>query len=107
MVNDYPHLLRCSAAYRMLVYIVDRLFESMFTKGSGRTEDVLYHEVLLCILLIHPLQSGRGRIICKHRNNVYNKVVSGIINEGINGKQHPCLNSFVNIIIKQFVREES
>ncbi len=40
-------------------------------------------EVLLCTLLINPLQLGRGRIICKHRKKVYNKYVSGIINKGM------------------------
>ena len=65
-------MLRCSAAYRMHVYIVDRLFGSMFTNGSGRTTDVLYAQVrlMLCILLKVPLQPGRGRIICKHKKKV-------------------------------------
>ena len=48
--------------------------------------DLLYAEVMLCILLIHPLQPGRGRILCGHRKKVYNKVISGIINEGMDGK---------------------
>ena len=39
-------------------------------------------KVLLCTLLINPLTLGRGMIICKHRKNVYNKYVSGIINKG-------------------------
>ena len=39
--------LCCSAAYIIHVYIVDRLFGSMFTNGSGRTADVLYAGVLL------------------------------------------------------------
>ena len=39
-------------------------------------------EVLLCTLLINPLQLGRGRIICKPRKKIYNKDVSGIINKG-------------------------
>ena len=40
-------------------------------------------EVLLCTLLINPLQLGRGRIICKHKKKVYYTYVSGIINKGI------------------------
>ena len=46
-------------------------------------------EVLLCTLLINPLQLGRGRIICKHSKKVYNKYVSGIFNKGAwyNNKQ--------------------
>ena len=47
---------------------------------------MLYDDVLLCILLIYPLHHGRGRIICKHNKNVYNKHVSGIINKGTYGK---------------------
>ena len=74
-MQDHPHLLRCSAAYRMHVHIVDWLLGSMFTNGSGRTADLLYAEVMLCILLIYPLQPGRGRIICKHNKKVYNKDV--------------------------------
>ena len=52
-------------------------------------------EVLLCTLLINPLQLGRGRIICKHSNEVYNKYVSGIIKKAymVNNKQF----AFVNI----------
>ena len=42
------HLLRCSVALRMHVYIVDRSFGSMFKNGSGRTADLLYAEVLVC-----------------------------------------------------------
>ena len=60
---------------------------------------MLYADVLLCILLIYPLQPGRGRIICKHKKDVYNKDVSGIINEGIHGEYHSCLNSYKNKII--------
>ena len=87
-MQGHLHLLRCSAAHRLQVHIIDRLFGSMFTNGSWRTADVLYAEVLLCILLIYPLQSGRERIICKHREKkVYNKHVSVIINKGIHGKQ--------------------
>ena len=49
-------------------------------------------EVLLCTLLINPLQLGRGKIICEHRKKVYNKDVSGIIN--VHGKQQAvCLCS--------------
>ena len=66
VMQYHPHFLRCSAANRMHVYIVDSLLGSMFTNGSGRTADVLYAEVLLCTLLINPFQHGRGRIICKH-----------------------------------------
>ncbi len=46
-------------------------------------------EILLCTLLVNPLQLGRGRIICKHRKKVYNKDVSGIINQAnmVNNKQ--------------------
>ena len=51
-------------------YSVDRLFGSMFTNGSGRTADLLYAEVMLCILLNYPLQPGRGRIICRHNKKV-------------------------------------
>ena len=69
----------------MHVYIVDMLFGSMFTNGSGRTADLLYAEVMLCILLIYPLRPGRGTIICKHSKKVlYN--ISGIINKGMHGK---------------------
>ena len=58
-MQDHPHLLHSSAAYRMHVYIVDRLFGSMFTNGSGRTADLLYAELVLYILLrIYPLQPG-------------------------------------------------
>ena len=42
VVQYDPHFLRCSAANRMHLYIVDRLLGSMFTNGSGRTADVLY-----------------------------------------------------------------
>ena len=55
-MQDHPHLLRCSAAYRM--HIVDWLLGSMFMNGSGRTADLLCAEVMLCILLIYPLQPG-------------------------------------------------
>ena len=85
VMQYHPHILRCSAANIMHVYIVDSVLGSMFTNGSGRTADVLYARgspALLCTLL----QLGRGRIICKHRKKVYNKDVSGIINKGIHGK---------------------
>ena len=75
MMQDHPHVLRCSAAHRMHVYSVDRLFGSMFTNGSGRTADLLYAEVMLCILLVYQLQPERGRIICKHKKKVYDKDV--------------------------------
>ena len=92
-------VLRCSAAYIMQVCIVDRLFGPMLTNLIGRTADVLYADVLLCILLIYPLQSGRERIVCKHRKKVFNKHVSGIdlINKGIHGigKQQAYLKSLV------------
>ena len=54
--------------------------------GSGRTADLLCAEVMLCILLIYPLQPGRGRIICKHNKKVYNNDVSVIIKTGMHGK---------------------
>ena len=73
VMKNYPHVLCCSAAFRMDVYIVGRLFEYMLTNGSGRTADVLYAEVLFCILRMYPLQPGRGTIICKHRKKVYIK----------------------------------
>ena len=97
VMQGHPHVLRCSAAYIMQVCIVDRLFGPMFTNLIGRTADVLYADVLLCILLIYPLQSGRERIVCKHRKKVYNKHASGIINKGIHGigKQQAYLKSFV------------
>ena len=62
-MRDCPHLLRCSATYTE--DSVDRLLGHIFTNGSGRTADVLYSVLLLCILLIYPLQPGRGRI-CNH-----------------------------------------
>ena len=65
-MQDSPHVLRCSNPYIMHVFIVDRLFGSMFTKGSWTTADMMYANVLLCILLIIyilPLQRGRERII--------------------------------------------
>ena len=65
----------------------DSLHGFMFTNGSGRAADVLYTlVVLLCTLLINPIQLGRGRIICKHTKKVYKKNVSGIINKEIYGK---------------------
>ena len=70
-MQDHPHLLRCSAAYRMHVYMIDRLFGSMLMNGSGSTADLLYAEVMLCILLMYQLQPGRGRIICKDKKKVY------------------------------------
>ena len=73
--KDHPHALCCSVAYRMHVYIVDRLFGSVLMNGSGSKADVPYAEVMLCILLICPLQPERGRIICKHSKKVYNKYV--------------------------------
>ena len=97
VMQGHPHVLHCSAAYIMQVCIVDRLFGPMFTNLIGRTPDVLYADVLLCIMLIYPLQSGRERIIWKHRKKVYNKHVSGIINKGIHGigKQQAYPKSFV------------
>ena len=47
VMQYHPHLLSCSAAIIMHVYIVNSLLGSMFTNGSGRTADVLYAEVLL------------------------------------------------------------
>ena len=41
VVQYHPHFLRCSAANRMNVYIVDSLSGSLFTNGR-RTADVLY-----------------------------------------------------------------
>ena len=55
----------------MSTYIVDRLFGSMLTNGSGSTAELLYVEVMLCILLIYQLHIGRGRLICKHKKKVY------------------------------------
>ena len=45
VMQYHPHVLRCSAANRMRVYIVDSLLGFMFTDGSGRTADVLYARV--------------------------------------------------------------
>ena len=83
---NHPHLLRCSAACRMHVYIVDRLFGSVLTNGSGRTVYLLYAEVMLCILLIYPVQPGRGSIICRHNKKTFYDNVSGIINKGMHGE---------------------
>ena len=66
--------------------IVDRLFGSVLMIGSGRTANLLYAEVMLCILLIYPVQPGRGSIICKHNKNFFNDDVSGIINKDMHGK---------------------
>ena len=41
LMQDHPHLLRCSAAYIIHMYIVDMLFGSMFTNGIGRTTDAV------------------------------------------------------------------
>ena len=86
VMQYHPHFLRCSAANRMHVSIVDSLLGFMFTNGSGRTADVLYAEVLLCTLLMNPLQLGRGRIICKHRRRFITKMFQVIVNKGIHGK---------------------
>ena len=67
VTQDRRHLLCCSVAYRMHVYIADRLFGSMLTNGIVSAADLLYAEVMLYILLICPLQPGRERIICKHK----------------------------------------
>ena len=80
------HLICCSVAYRRHEYIVDRLFGSMLMDGSVRTAHFLYAEVNLCILLIYPVQPGRGRVICKHSKNFFNEDVSCIINKGMHGK---------------------
>ena len=51
--------------------IVDRLFVSVLMISSGWTVTLLYAKVMLCILLIYPVHSGRGRIICKHNKNFF------------------------------------
>ena len=51
--TDHRHLLCCSVAYRMRFYIVDRLFGSMLTNGSGSTAHLMG---ILLIYIAHPLQ---------------------------------------------------
>ena len=86
MMQYHQHSIRCSAANIIHVYIVDSLFGSMFTNGIGRAADVLYARGSAVHFALNPPQPGRERITCKHRNNVYNKNVSGIINSCIHVK---------------------
>ena len=85
----HPHFLRCSAANRMHVYVVDSLIGFMFTNGSGRTADVLYSRGSP-VHFAHKPAPAWTRIICKQRKKVYNKCVSTVINKGIHGKQVVC-----------------
>ena len=85
-IHDHPQLLRCSAAYRIHMYIVDRLFGDTCSRMVVGGQ--LCAEVMLCILLIYPLQPGRARIICKHRKEVYNKDVSVTISKGMVINKH-------------------
>ena len=84
VMQYHPQFLRCAAANRIHVYIVDSLIGSMFTNGSGRTADVLYARGSPVHFAHKPTPAWTRK---DHKlRKVYNKYVSGIINKGIHGK---------------------
>ena len=48
LMQDHPRFVRCSAAYIIHMYIVDRLIGSMFTNGIGRTTDICCTLMFCC-----------------------------------------------------------